>query len=89
MWTYGIQLEGNAKKSNINKIQTFQNKILRTITNVPPYVSNSTLHTYLKIKTVYAQAVIFYKRFHNRLLSHPNALISNLATRTIPSRRLK
>jgi hypothetical protein len=92
MWTYGLQLWGNVKKSNINKTQTFQNKILRTITNAPPYVSNFTLHTDLKIKTVHAEAVIFYKRFHNRLPSHPNPLISNLATRTIPgnpSRRLK
>lgn len=33
MWTCGLQLWGNANKSNMNEIQTVKNKILRTITN--------------------------------------------------------
>jgi len=33
MWTYGLQLWGNAKKTNLNKIKTVQNKSLRKITN--------------------------------------------------------
>ena len=45
IWTYGLQLWGNAKKSNILKIQTFQNIALRKIMNAPSYVSNHTLHT--------------------------------------------
>jgi len=49
---------------NVNKIQTVQNKILRLITNAPPYVSNYTLHADLNIKTIYAEAVTYYKRFH-------------------------
>ncbi|KAL4083691.1 hypothetical protein QTP88_029007 [Uroleucon formosanum] len=92
MWTYGLQLWGNAKVTNVNKIQTVQNKILRLITKAPPYVSNYSLHTDLNIKTVHAEAIIYYKRFHNRLPHHPNPLISNLASRTIPgnpTRRLK
>jgi len=92
MWTYGLQLWGNAKVSNVNKIQTVQNKILRLITKAPPYVSNYSLHTDLNIKTVHAEAITYYKRFHNRLPHHPNPLISNLASRTIPgnpTRRLK
>uniref|UniRef100_A0A2S2P698 Putative RNA-directed DNA polymerase n=1 Tax=Schizaphis graminum TaxID=13262 RepID=A0A2S2P698_SCHGA len=92
MWTYGLQLWGNAKVTNVNKIQTVQNKILRLITNAPPYVSNHTLHTDLNIKSVHAEAVTYYKRFHNRLPHHPNPLISNLASHTIPgnpTRRLK
>lgn len=92
MWTYGLQLWGNAKVSNVNKIQTVQNKILRLITKAPPYVSNYSLHTDLNINTVHAEAITYYKRFHKRLTHHPNPLISNLASRTIPgnpSRRLK
>jgi hypothetical protein len=92
MWTYGLQLWGNAKVTNVNKIQTVQNKIFRLITKAPPYVSNYSLHTDLNIKTVHAEAITYYKRFHNRLPYHPNPLISNLASRTIPgnpTRRLK
>ncbi|VVC28136.1 Endonuclease/exonuclease/phosphatase,Reverse transcriptase domain [Cinara cedri] len=84
IWTYGLQLWGNAKKFNTNKIQTLQNKILRKITNSPPYITNLTLHSDLKIKTVHEEAVSFYKRFHSKLPFHINPLISNLSSLTIP-----
>lgn len=45
LWTDGLQLWGNAKKTNILKIQTFQNIALRKLMNAPPYVSNHTQHT--------------------------------------------
>jgi hypothetical protein len=64
--------------------QTFQNNILRKITNCPPYISNLTLHTDLKIKTVHEKALNYYKRFHSKLPSHINPLISNFASLTIP-----
>jgi hypothetical protein len=92
VWTYGIQLWGNAKKSNINKIQTFQNIALRKLLNAPPYVSNHTIHTDLKIKLVHEEAIAHYQRFHNRLSSNSNPLIRNLAVLSIPGnppRRLK
>ncbi|KAL1124627.1 hypothetical protein AAG570_001251 [Ranatra chinensis] len=34
-WTYGIELWGSAKKGNIDRIQSFQSKVLRTILNAP------------------------------------------------------
>jgi len=92
MWTYGLQLWGNAKKSNIYKIQAFQNIALRKLTNAPLYVSNFSLHSDLKLKTVSDEAKCFYKRFHNHLSTHSNPLIKNLASATIPGnppRRLK
>jgi len=55
-WTYGLQLWGNANKTNINKIQTFQNIALRKILNAPPYVSNYTIHTDLKMPSVSEEA---------------------------------
>ncbi|KAL4085335.1 hypothetical protein QTP88_027194 [Uroleucon formosanum] len=92
LWTYGLQLWGNAKKTNVNKIQTFQNIALRKLLNAPPYVSNFTIHSDLKMPLVYEEATSFYKRFHLRLASHPNPLARNLLTPTIPGnppRRLK
>jgi len=80
------------KKSNLNKIQTIQNKILRFITNAPSYILDFNLHTDLKIKTIHEEAKTYYKQFCNKLLSHLNPLISGLATRAIPGnppRRLK
>jgi hypothetical protein len=92
IWTYGLQLWGNAKKSNLNRIQAFQNIALRKLTNSPPYVSNHTLHSDLNIKTVKEEAITCYKRFHNRLASHSNPLIKTLSSNDIPGnppRRLK
>ena len=63
MWTYGLQLWGNTKKTNLNKIQTTQNKILCSITNAPHYVSNFTIHSNLKIKTIHEETKAFYKCF--------------------------
>ena len=81
IWSYGLQLWGNAKKSNINRIQTFQNIALRKLMNSPLYVSNHTLHTDLKIKTVKEEAAIYYKRFHNQLATHSNPLIKTLSSK--------
>lgn len=66
---------GYAKKSNINKTQTFQNHILSKITDVPLYISNLMLHTDINIKTVHEEAITFYKKFHSRFPSHTNLLI--------------
>jgi hypothetical protein len=38
VWTYGAQLWGCTKKSNIKIIQTFQNKVLRCTVNAPWYI---------------------------------------------------
>jgi len=84
VWTYGLQLWGNAKKSNLNKIQTIQNIALRKLLNAPPYVSNHTIHSDLKMPLVHDEAKKYYKRFQLRLLSKPNPLARNLATPTIP-----
>ncbi|VVC34165.1 Endonuclease/exonuclease/phosphatase,Reverse transcriptase domain [Cinara cedri] len=92
IWTYGLQLWGSAKKTNVNKIQTFQNITLRKIANAPPYVSNLTLHNDLHMKTIEEESVIYYKRFFSRLANHTNPLIRNLNTLTLPEaprRRLK
>lgn len=48
-WTNGLQLCGNAKKYNLNKIQTFQNIVLRKLLNVLPYVYNHIIHSNLKM----------------------------------------
>lgn len=90
--TYRLQLWGNAKKSSINKIQTFQNIALRKLTNDSSYVSNHTLHTDLKLKTINDDDKSFYKRFHYRQGTCTNPLIKNLPYAIIPGnlpRRLR
>jgi len=81
------------KKTNLNKIQAYQNITLRKITNVPPpYVSNQTLHDDLNMKTTEEEPALSYKRFVSRLGNRGNPLVKKLNSLTLPEnprRRLK
>ena len=88
IWTYGIQLWGCASETNIDIIQRFQNKALRTIVNAPWYVRNDDLHRDLqidKVKTVIKQ---YAKSHSERLRLHINQEASNLLSRMNTERRL-
>jgi hypothetical protein len=92
MWTYGLELWGSAKPSNLKRIKTLQSPILRKITNAPFYVSNHSLHKGLNIPFVHDLAIEFYNKFHTRLNPHPNPLVQELTTPNLPDnppRRLK
>jgi hypothetical protein len=52
LWAYAIQLWGRASNSDIEILQRFQSKTLRTILKVPWYINNNMIHTDLQIKTV-------------------------------------
>uniref|UniRef100_A0A023F705 Putative reverse transcriptase rna-dependent dna polymerase n=1 Tax=Triatoma infestans TaxID=30076 RepID=A0A023F705_TRIIF len=92
IWTYGLELYGTAKRSNINRLQTLQSKILRRIVNAPFYVSNHSIHTDLNIPFIPELAKTRYNKFHQKLSFHPNPLAANLFSTTLPSnprRRLR
>lgn len=69
IWTYGLQLWGTAKMSNINRIQRFQWKIHLLIYKAPFYVFNHNLHPNHKILLITEIAKLNYKRF-NYYLAH-------------------
>lgn len=52
VWIYGIQLWGCSKASNINKIQIFQNKVLRNIVDARWYMRNTDIRKDTSITTV-------------------------------------
>lgn len=52
VWTYGIQLWGSAKNSNIEILERFQNKALRIIVGTSWYVTNKTIKDDLRILSV-------------------------------------
>jgi predicted house-cleaning noncanonical NTP pyrophosphatase (MazG superfamily) len=92
IWTYGLQIFGCAKKSNLNKLQIFQSKLLRQVTGAPWYVSNAILHNDLRIKYVHQLAKENYEKFRQKLTGHPNTLVTSLSSihlPGIPVRRLK
>jgi hypothetical protein len=92
VWSYGIHIWGPAKPSNIQPIQAFQSINLRLITGAPCFITNETTHKDLKIPTVKELAKIHCKPFHTKLISHPNSLIWNMSSISLPGnvkRRLK
>uniref|UniRef100_A0A170VBI3 Reverse transcriptase n=1 Tax=Triatoma infestans TaxID=30076 RepID=A0A170VBI3_TRIIF len=70
IWTYGLELYGSAKRSNINRLQTLQSKILRRIVNAPFYVSNLTIHKDLKIPFISELTKTRYNKFTTKLNQH-------------------
>jgi hypothetical protein len=70
VWTYGIQLWGCTKPSNVAVIQRFQNKALMDNVNAPWYVRNADLHRDLKMQMVMAEIQWFAKKREERLHRH-------------------
>ncbi|CAH1388970.1 unnamed protein product [Nezara viridula] len=83
-WNYGIELWGSTKPSNSSRIQSLQSKILRKILNASYFVTNKIIHNDLNVPYVSDLAQSRYLSFHNKLLNHPNLLVSNLASSSIP-----
>jgi hypothetical protein len=89
MWTYGIQLWGCTKPSNIAIIQRFQNKVLRNIIDAPWHVQNADLHRDLHMEMVTAEIGRFARKHEGRLLRHDNVEAIQLLDNSEILRRLK
>lgn len=89
VWTYGIELWGCAKPSNINIIQRFQSKTLRKMVGAPYYVSNQTIHEDLRIPFVKEEIKNRPKNYQRRIPGHENQLICNLQNPITNNKRLK
>jgi hypothetical protein len=87
--TYGIQLWGCAKPSNTKIIQRLQSNVLRTITNVPWYVSSFTLHSDLQIPFITEEIKRYSTIYYNRLIGHKNSYVTELSNPLNVRRRLK
>ena len=89
IWTYGIQLWGTASNSNIEILQGFQSKALRSLTDAPWYVTNETIHRDLNLLTVKEEISKFSNRYNTRVNNHQNSLVTQLLDTTDQIRRLK
>lgn len=89
VWTYGIQLWGCTKKSNIKIIQTFQNKVLRSIVNAPWYIRNEDIHRDLNVPMVEDEVKRFACKHQKRLENHENVEVISLLDNNGLVRRLK
>ena len=72
IWTYGLQLWGSSKRSNLEIIDRCQTKIIRAILGAPRYVRNSILLRDLEINNVATEAGNVSAKYKKRLAKHPN-----------------
>lgn len=63
------------KKTNMQIIQTFQNKVLRNIVNAPWYIRNKNFHRDLKIEMVSEEVKRCASKHTHRLQIHQNSEI--------------
>ena len=76
VWTYGIQLWGTASNSDIEILQRFQSKTLRSLINASWYVTKETIHCDLKIPTVKNEIYKSRSRYNTRVNNHHNSLVT-------------
>lgn len=89
VWTYGAQLWGCTKQSNIQIIQRFQNKVLKGIVNAPWYIRTVDLHRDLKMDVVVDIIKKHAEAHEHRLHRHVNVEAIQLLDNTDIVRRLK
>ncbi len=88
IWVYGIPLWGTAADLHIDKIQQFQNSVLRRMTGAPKYITNCQLREELRLETVYQIIARTSDRGIERLHEHNKNEVLILLKET-PTARLK
>ena len=62
VWTYGTQLWGTVSNFNIEILQRFQSKTLRSLIDTTWYVTNEATHRDFKIPTVKEEISKYFYR---------------------------
>ena len=82
IWTYGVQLWGSAKPSNLKIIDRCQTKILRSILAAPKFVRNTIILRDTNIASVVEATRTYSTGYKYRLASHPNVSARRILTAT-------
>jgi len=78
-----------ASNSNLEILERFQSKVLRTITDAPWYIPNVIIKDNLQIPTVKQEARKYSANYRKRLDAHPNNPANALFQEKLGTRRLK
>ncbi|BES87876.1 Retrotransposon protein [Nesidiocoris tenuis] len=92
IWQYGCSVWGLACASQIKRIQTQQNRVLRLISGAPWYVRNSILHRDLDIPEVQDAIALTMSRLKRTIMNMDTPAFSELLeswNRQLQPRRLK
>ena len=92
IWQYGCSVWGQASNTQIKRVQTQQNRVLRMITNAPWFVRNDVIHRDLDVPKVEDVIKESMSRMNNVITSHHSPALDELRStwdRTRLPRRLK
>ncbi|KAJ4445895.1 hypothetical protein ANN_12581 [Periplaneta americana] len=84
-----VWLWGSASNSQIRRIQTIQNRVLRLIMDAPWYICSDNLHTDLNVPTVESTLRSSYIRLHRSLVNHQNDLLNTIPEKLPPPRQIR
>ena len=87
--SYASPVWAAASKTNIQKIQTFQNKFLRIITKAPWFIPNSQIHQELGITPITVHFSLLSAKFYNKISRIPSAIHFKLGKQNPHRKRLK
>ena len=77
---YAPAIWGNASKTNIDKLQKVQNRVLRLITNAPIFATNEIIHRDLKVEYFNDYIIKLTKNFYDSCWHSKYPLIRALGT---------
>ena len=89
VWTYGIQLWGYTKQSNVDIIQRFQNKVLRNIVDAHWYIRDADIHREIQMGMVTNETGKFANKNEERFLHHVDVEATQLHEKSEQVRRLE
>ncbi|KAL1137894.1 hypothetical protein AAG570_009589 [Ranatra chinensis] len=76
--TYASPVWGHAAASKINRLQVYQNKVLRMIAHAPRATRLTTLHKDMKVPMMKSQIRSLAQRFYDKIRCVDNPLINTL-----------
>lgn len=89
MWMYGVQLWGCAINSCTERVQVFQNKVLRHIVDAQWLTRNKNIHRDLDLTFVKNEITRTARRHQLKLASHANIKAQQFLTTDALWRHLK
>lgn len=78
LWSYGIQVWGPTRNSDLEILEGFHNKLLRILVGILWFVPTHIILKDLKLPIIGEKAVKLVHRYITRLEDHPNLLSREL-----------
>ena len=81
--TYASAAWGHAAKTHTHRLQIFQNRVIKTITNCPRYTRLKPLHETLRISLIMNHIKLLAKKFYNTTADTDNVLVKEIGNYTL------